>query len=904
MYTSNLEQKGIFVFFWTTLVFNILTSQTLNGQVLDAGFIDETIHTNTSTYVGLQIDHDNKIFVWEKTGKVWVIVNGLRSQNPVLDISDLVIENGDLGMLGFVLDPDFETNAFIYVSYVLRPILIPGNSGGNASNGATYGKVVRYTLDDPHSNSPIADINSALVLVGDNINGIPITSNAHFGGSLNFGTDGSLIVSSGDGASTGDDFGSDSTTYFAEAISLGIIDTLQNVGANRSQLNTSLSGKLLRINPLTGEGYPNNPYFDSSNPQAPISKVWSKGFRNPWSVLKVPGTGNTTEPGAFLVGDVGSGIYEELNYVNQSGMNFGWPYAEGIEFISPTYPFTPLNSWDFPKIQSRDIMYGNIHDMPDSVGSVNLPGDNVAGNAAIILGDFYNHSNFPFDYQNNFFYGDYASKHIYRVKFDNNFTPQVIKKFNFTGKFIFGVKTSIVDGSIYYLASDDPYGGNGELHKISYQPSNQPPVAKFKSSAQTGPQKLTIGFDASYSYDPEGGSINYSWSFTDGQTATGLAPFLTFTAPDTNYLAITATLTVTDSLGLSHASTQMIGLNNERPQIINVGSTPLIPPSITSGQPYSASFSATFTDESPSNVNIKWEVYEVHNGHEHLESTSFGNNVLLAFPNTSCDLGMATFAAKVKLTLTDTHGFETSESYIFSPNCGLTPQSISFPPVSTQYTNVSSLVLNATASSNLAITYYVLSGFTLVNGSSLNFFNIPGPIKVRATQHGNTVYDQAPPVDISFDYLKARMAQSISFSSASVQSIGASMYKLNASSSLGLPVKYVWVSGSAYVQNDTLFITSNASPVVVKAFNAGDFQQNYAESDLSISPCPNSLNLTDLHTVNDENSLKSKISISSTATIDQNIRVIYDTGRFINLLPGFKTSAGSVFETKLVGCQD
>ena len=86
---------------------------------------------------------------------------------------------------------------------------------------------------------------------------------SHGVGGLVFASDGTLLISCGDGASYNiEDGGSISHTYYNQALIDGIIRPEENVGAFRSQMLNSHNGKLLRINPENGDGVSSNPFFD------------------------------------------------------------------------------------------------------------------------------------------------------------------------------------------------------------------------------------------------------------------------------------------------------------------------------------------------------------------------------------------------------------------------------------------------------------------------------------------------------------------------------------------------------------------------------------------------------------------------------------------------------------------
>jgi methionine-rich copper-binding protein CopC len=81
------------------------------------------------------------------------------------------------------------------------------------------------------------------------------------------------------------------------------------------------------------------------------------------------------------------------------------------------------------------------------------------------------------------------------------------------------------------------------------------------------------------------------------------------------------------------------------------------------------------------------------------------------------------------------------------------PQSITFPIISTQSLNQQSVLLNATSSANLPITYTVVQGNVTLQGNTLNFNNFAGNVVIRATQNGNEDYEAAVAVERGFTIL-------------------------------------------------------------------------------------------------------------------------------------------------------
>ncbi len=120
----------------------------------------------------------------------------------------------------------------------------------------------------------------------------------HNGGSINFGADGYLYISTGDGGAGGDP-------------------------GNRSQNTAILLGKLLRIdvdNPANGNNYgipADNPFAGSSS-QA--EEIWAYGLRNAWKFSF------DSENADVWIADVGQNAWEEINKAggSEAGLNYGW----------------------------------------------------------------------------------------------------------------------------------------------------------------------------------------------------------------------------------------------------------------------------------------------------------------------------------------------------------------------------------------------------------------------------------------------------------------------------------------------------------------------------------------------------------------------------------------------------
>ncbi len=176
---------------------------------------------------------DNFIWMTERGGKISRINPETGAVIPVLTISE-VVANGEGGLLGMVLHPDFNSNPQVFVVY-------------DYNNGSNYQeKVVRYTYNGTTLTSPqvvIDDISAA---------------NIHNGSRLLI-VDDKLFISTGDASN-------------------------QSLPQNTSVIN----GKILRLN-LDGSIPADNPI--AGNP------VWSFGHRNPQGLVYANGILYSSEHG-------------------------------------------------------------------------------------------------------------------------------------------------------------------------------------------------------------------------------------------------------------------------------------------------------------------------------------------------------------------------------------------------------------------------------------------------------------------------------------------------------------------------------------------------------------------------------------------------------------------------------
>jgi glucose/arabinose dehydrogenase len=242
-------------------------------------------------YVTGEPGNPGRVYVVEGAGTIRLVEDGATKSPAFLDISGEVCFSGEAtcgpesGMVSMAFAPDYATSGRFYVFFTRD--VDPG----------THELVVREFRRTTSPN----DIDEA---TGRDVLVIAHPTNTnHNGGQLQFGPDGYLYISTGDGGGANDP------------------------GANAQNLN-SLLGKLLRIDP-TGtvplqHGIPPDNPFAGSTPGA--DEIYSYGLRNPYRFSFDRLTGDLT------IGDVGQAEWEEVDFVTRGvgrGANFGWDCFEG-----------------------------------------------------------------------------------------------------------------------------------------------------------------------------------------------------------------------------------------------------------------------------------------------------------------------------------------------------------------------------------------------------------------------------------------------------------------------------------------------------------------------------------------------------------------------------------------------
>ena len=273
-------------------------------------------------------DGSGRVVIVERAGRIRVVnpATGAFAATDFLNIASQVDTSGEKGLLSIAFSPNFVTDRTFYLH--LNP------TSANVSEIRKYQVLAN-------------DLAQADPATADAILTVPQpTSTNHKGGAVFFDNSGRLLISLGDGGST----------------------------PETAQDNTSLRGKILRIDPST-DAFPADATRDyaipAANPFASgaggLPEIYASGLRNPFRMSVDRGTGD------IFIGDVGQSTIEEVDRIaaNKTTLtNFGWaqregsqPYQGGADSAAFTLPVTEYGRTVGTTVTGGVVYRGPIEDL-------------------------------------------------------------------------------------------------------------------------------------------------------------------------------------------------------------------------------------------------------------------------------------------------------------------------------------------------------------------------------------------------------------------------------------------------------------------------------------------------------------------------------------------------------------
>ncbi len=237
-------------------------------------------------------DAPDRLYVVQKGGLIRIFESGAFAATPFLDISAKVLDSGEQGLLGLTFHKDYATNGRFFVHY--------------SATGTGQNTVEEYHRSD--ANHDVADPDAVKLVIRHTT-----AQSNHNGGAVEYGPDGFLYVSMGDGGAQNDPQ----------------CDAQLSMGGDAAGEPENLLGKISRFDieaacdPTTGCP------AAAGNPSG--RKAYHIGFRNPWRM-----SFDACGAHDLFVGDVGQDNYEEVDVLPVgTPANCGWPYREAThDFIA------------------------------------------------------------------------------------------------------------------------------------------------------------------------------------------------------------------------------------------------------------------------------------------------------------------------------------------------------------------------------------------------------------------------------------------------------------------------------------------------------------------------------------------------------------------------------------------
>ncbi|HEY1853573.1 MAG TPA: hypothetical protein VGG40_03215 [Solirubrobacterales bacterium] len=525
------------------------------AATLPPNFEVQTVFSGIKRPVNFRFAPDGRVFVATQSGKIWVY-SSVNDPTPTLfaDLSKPVYDFEDHGLLGMALDPGFDLGRpYVYALYAFNQELTnhyqqqpqgfephtktpalpsePAEIGGVPNYEGDYCQETRdvkaqQKIEREEGKTPVTieeegcQVSGVLVrltAVGNHaltvgsgpekeaakeevlLEGWCQQSTTHAPGDLNFGPEGALFVSGGEGAMFEQpDYGQFENVCEDPPEPFGpILDREGALGGSlRSQsvlrdhelgpeYATLLSGSLLRIDPNTGEGWPGNPFATGPGSEPNARRIYAFGYRNPWRFVV------SSRLGSIFLANVGNGHYEEMDRIPlgaSSAFNSGWPCYEGgpagvndrnyeyageggeSSWIGVCKSFYKAEDEGHP--QTRPPFYAYVN------GGPAVPGDPCPGKPTDIGGlAFYEGSAYPADYKDALFFADPIRGCMYVMQAGADGVPNIATATTFfsePGKFSFpGVDIEQgPEGNIYFAEFGS--GSNGAIKRIVYNKPSEP----------------------------------------------------------------------------------------------------------------------------------------------------------------------------------------------------------------------------------------------------------------------------------------------------------------------------------------------------------------------------------------------------------------------------------------------
>jgi glucose/arabinose dehydrogenase len=542
---------------------------------------------------------DGSMLIATKPGKLLLYQGGALREEPVFDRESSTCDNSERGLLGVAVDPEFASNRAVYVYYTFNKF---ANNCPTRSDSDPVNRVSRLTLSEGYTTT------NELVLV-DNISS---PNGNHNAGDLQFGKDGYLYISSGDGG-----FNNDTARQ------------LHNL--NGAILRITRDGAIPSDNPFQGAGSARCAETGQVEEGA-CQEIFAYGLRNPFRIAFDPNAAGTR----FFINDVGQGNVEEIS-AGQAGGDYGWNCFEGTRVNKSdgvcegvTFASTVAPSFEYRREGA------------------------FAGCASITGGAFVPAGLWPTSYDGAYLFADYVCGRMFAISpGPGGYTSAL-----FDGSA--GAATHLAfgpDGALYYADI-----AAGDILRVRYTgDANRSPTARLSAQPTFGEAPLTVSLDGSGSSDPDTGDsiAAYLWEFGDGATDETATPTTSHTFAEGVY---EVALRVRDSAGAvsPNPATVRIDVGNEPPTAEITA--PEAGALFSAGEQITLRGGGDDPEDGPlGGASLRWNVLRHHDTHTHPYVTDAeGAETSFIAPAPEDLAAVTTSWLELQLTATDSLGRSTT----------------------------------------------------------------------------------------------------------------------------------------------------------------------------------------------------------------------------------------------------